>query len=335
MQHWGSAAVEAAAPRPPQHRPGLGGGGSGEPGGAGRGSWTSCPSMRSWASLARRTDSSTMQAAAAASVPFLLLCALGTCPSARCGRAGKFATLCGFERTICWESLQLSRASQRGIPIFQVRGEIFFLFFGRVVRSGAKIRVGARGCIGSLRSNACFYFEKEACGGWKGVLCIWAPILDALRRAGPRLSSWCLRPSQMESGREGAVGFSERRCRTARQTSVSKGHYFRLPPAPLQSLLSFLPGGDASLTEVERRNENRFLERQSIVPLRLIYRSGGEDQTGHDALDTRVRGDPRSGQVRGAAVWGVVLRAARPTSYTAFALGCPGDAVSSVKRAQS
>lgn len=147
----------------------------------------------------------------------------------------------------------------------------------------------------------------------------------------PRLVS--LRPSQMEPGREGAVGFSERRRWTARHTSVSKGHYFRLPPP--QSLLSFLPGGDASLTELERRNENRFLERQSIVPLRLIYRSGGEDQTGHDALDTRVRGDPGSAQVRGAAVWGVILRAARPIRFTAFALGCPGDAVSSVKRAQS
>lgn len=89
------------------------------------------------------------------------------------------------------------------------------------------------------------------------------------------------------------------------------------------------------MTELERRNENQFLERQSIVPLRLIYRSGGEDQTGHDALDTRVRGDPGSGQVRGAAIWEVVLRAARPSRYTAFALGCPGDAVSSVKRAQS
>ncbi|XP_019485902.1 PREDICTED: disintegrin and metalloproteinase domain-containing protein 22-like [Hipposideros armiger] len=55
--------------------------------------------------------------------------------------------------------------------------------------------------------------------------------------------------------------------------------------------------GDASLTELERRNENRFLERQSIVPLRLIYRSGGEDETGHDALDTRVRGDPGGGQL--------------------------------------
>ncbi|KAJ8796500.1 hypothetical protein J1605_002097 [Eschrichtius robustus] len=68
--------------------------------------------------------------------------------------------------------------------------------------------------------------------------------------------------------------------------------------------------GDASLTELERRKENRFLERQSIVPLRLIY-SSGEDETGHDALDTRVRGDPGGGQVRGV-VLGVVLRAARP-----------------------
>ncbi|XP_048068787.2 disintegrin and metalloproteinase domain-containing protein 22 isoform X3 [Ursus arctos] len=55
--------------------------------------------------------------------------------------------------------------------------------------------------------------------------------------------------------------------------------------------------GDASLTELERRNENRFLERQSIVPLRLLYRSGGEDETGHDALDTRVRGHPGGRQL--------------------------------------
>ncbi|XP_017391965.1 disintegrin and metalloproteinase domain-containing protein 22 isoform X4 [Cebus imitator] len=49
--------------------------------------------------------------------------------------------------------------------------------------------------------------------------------------------------------------------------------------------------GDASLTELEKRKENRFLERQSIVPLRLIYRSDGEDETRHDVLDTLVRGD--------------------------------------------
>ncbi|XP_042636743.1 disintegrin and metalloproteinase domain-containing protein 22 [Orycteropus afer afer] len=55
--------------------------------------------------------------------------------------------------------------------------------------------------------------------------------------------------------------------------------------------------GDASLTELERRNDNRFLERQSIVPLRLIYRSSSEDETRHDALDTRVRGDPGGPQL--------------------------------------
>uniref|UniRef100_A0A452UVS7 ADAM metallopeptidase domain 22 n=1 Tax=Ursus maritimus TaxID=29073 RepID=A0A452UVS7_URSMA len=38
-------------------------------------------------------------------------------------------------------------------------------------------------------------------------------------------------------------------------------------------------------------------ERQSIVPLRLLYRSGGEDETGHDALDTRVRGHPGGRQL--------------------------------------
>ncbi|XP_048949468.1 disintegrin and metalloproteinase domain-containing protein 22 isoform X8 [Canis lupus dingo] len=54
---------------------------------------------------------------------------------------------------------------------------------------------------------------------------------------------------------------------------------------------------DASLTELERRDENRFLERQSIVPLRLLYRSGGDDETGHDALDTRVRGHAAGGQL--------------------------------------
>lgn len=85
---------------------------------------------------------------------------------------------------------------------------------------------------------------------------------------------------------------------------------FSLPPRSLRSLL--LPGGDASLTELERRDENRFLERQSIVPLRLLYRPGGEDETGHDALDTRVRGLPAGGQVSGAGRGGG-LGAAWPT----------------------
>ncbi|XP_032617030.1 disintegrin and metalloproteinase domain-containing protein 22 isoform X3 [Hylobates moloch] len=55
--------------------------------------------------------------------------------------------------------------------------------------------------------------------------------------------------------------------------------------------------GDASLMELEKRKENRFLERQSMVPLRLIYRLGGEDESRHDALDTRVRGDPGGRQL--------------------------------------
>lgn len=64
-----------------------------------------------------------------------------------------------------------------------------------------------------------------------------------------------------------------------------------LPPSLLQ--------GDASLRELEKGNENRFLERQSIVPLRLIYRLGGEDETQHHQLNTRVRGDPGGPQVSG------------------------------------
>nr|XP_020843125.1 disintegrin and metalloproteinase domain-containing protein 22-like [Phascolarctos cinereus] len=57
--------------------------------------------------------------------------------------------------------------------------------------------------------------------------------------------------------------------------------------------------GDALLTELERRNENRFLERENVVPLRLIYRLGGEDQTGHDVLTTRIRGAPAGGGTGG------------------------------------
>ncbi|XP_075413742.1 disintegrin and metalloproteinase domain-containing protein 22 isoform X9 [Tenrec ecaudatus] len=57
--------------------------------------------------------------------------------------------------------------------------------------------------------------------------------------------------------------------------------------------------GDASLTELERRKDNGFLQRQSIVPLRLVYRSGGEDEARHGALDTRVRGAPGGGQFQG------------------------------------
>lgn len=78
-------------------------------------------------------------------------------------------------------------------------------------------------------------------------------------------------------------------------------------------LLACLPAclqGDASLRGLERGDENRFLERQSIVPLRLIYRLGGEDETQHDQLNTRVRGDPGGPQVSGG-VREVVLHAAQ------------------------
>uniref|UniRef100_A0A8C3PBM3 ADAM metallopeptidase domain 22 n=1 Tax=Chrysemys picta bellii TaxID=8478 RepID=A0A8C3PBM3_CHRPI len=44
----------------------------------------------------------------------------------------------------------------------------------------------------------------------------------------------------------------------------------------------------ALLTEMERRAENRFLERQNIVPLRLIPRPEDGTQTGHGVLNTRV-----------------------------------------------
>uniref|UniRef100_A0A8C3ICN4 ADAM metallopeptidase domain 22 n=1 Tax=Chrysemys picta bellii TaxID=8478 RepID=A0A8C3ICN4_CHRPI len=46
--------------------------------------------------------------------------------------------------------------------------------------------------------------------------------------------------------------------------------------------------GAALLTEMERRAENRFLERQNIVPLRLIPRPEDGTQTGHGVLNTRV-----------------------------------------------
>ncbi|KAG8508462.1 Disintegrin and metalloproteinase domain-containing protein 22 [Galemys pyrenaicus] len=72
--------------------------------------------------------------------------------------------------------------------------------------------------------------------------------------------------------------------------------------------------GEGSVTELDRRNENRFLERQSIVPLRLIYRSGGEDETGHDALNTRVRGDPGGRQVRSAVRGWSSARSSPPTT---------------------
>ncbi|XP_061441692.1 disintegrin and metalloproteinase domain-containing protein 22 isoform X2 [Rhineura floridana] len=45
---------------------------------------------------------------------------------------------------------------------------------------------------------------------------------------------------------------------------------------------------DASLTEMERRDGNRFMERQNIVPFRLIYSTDGGNETQHDVLNTRI-----------------------------------------------
>ncbi|TFK07633.1 nicastrin [Platysternon megacephalum] len=54
------------------------------------------------------------------------------------------------------------------------------------------------------------------------------------------------------------------------------------------SLVHSRQAGAALLTEMERRAENRFLERQNIVPLRLIPRPEDGTQAGHGVLNTRV-----------------------------------------------
>uniref|UniRef100_A0A670J5W6 ADAM metallopeptidase domain 22 n=1 Tax=Podarcis muralis TaxID=64176 RepID=A0A670J5W6_PODMU len=46
------------------------------------------------------------------------------------------------------------------------------------------------------------------------------------------------------------------------------------------------PRGDALLTEMERRDGDRFMERQNIVPFRLIYSTDGGNETQHDVLNT-------------------------------------------------
>lgn len=99
--------------------------------------------------------------------------------------------------------------------------------------------------------------------------------------------------------------------RTAGWRTVGQGHYF----LPFLSTPSFSPAclqGVASLRGLERRNENRFLERQSIIPLRLIYRLGGEDETQHDQLNTRVRGVPGGPQVSSGVRELVLLAAQGP-----------------------
>ncbi|XP_042329042.1 disintegrin and metalloproteinase domain-containing protein 22 isoform X3 [Sceloporus undulatus] len=45
---------------------------------------------------------------------------------------------------------------------------------------------------------------------------------------------------------------------------------------------------DALLTEMERRDKDRFMERQNIVPFRLLYSTEGANETQQDALNTRI-----------------------------------------------
>ncbi|XP_077713194.1 disintegrin and metalloproteinase domain-containing protein 22 isoform X4 [Canis aureus] len=139
--------------------------------------------------------------------------------------------------------------------------------------------------------------KKRNAEDGKGVLCLWARswlISDELVQgssAGVPASS----PDRDGEGGGGGICIAETSDRGREESVWVRVIIFPLSPHSLRTLL--LPGGDASLTELERRDENRFLERQSIVPLRLLYRSGGDDETGHDALDTRVRGHAAGGQL--------------------------------------
>ncbi|XP_062983285.1 disintegrin and metalloproteinase domain-containing protein 22 isoform X6 [Elgaria multicarinata webbii] len=54
--------------------------------------------------------------------------------------------------------------------------------------------------------------------------------------------------------------------------------------------------GDALLTEMERRDGDRFTERQNIVPFRLIYSTIEGNETQHDGLNTRIGGGSFDGK---------------------------------------
>lgn len=111
-----------------------------------------------------------MQPAAAAS--FWLLCVLGTCPLARCGRAGKFAAT-GASRTL-WSP----EAPRKAAPAFpQCAG--FYFYFLKGGEEGVRTHVwGTRGCISNLGSNAFSPFPllKKSLlqENGKGVPCFWA-----------------------------------------------------------------------------------------------------------------------------------------------------------------
>lgn len=185
------------------------------------------------------------------------------------------------------------------------------------MRSEAKIHVWGRAdALEALGQMPVFpLLKKRNAEDGKGVLCLWARswvISDELVQgssAGVPASS----PDRDGEGGGGGICIAETSDRGREESVWVRVIIFPLPPHSLRTLL--LPGGDASLTELERRDENRFLERQSIVPLRLLYRSGGDDETGHDALDTRVRGHAAGGQVSGAVGAGAGAGAGRGLAH--------------------
>ena len=65
--------------------------------------------------------------------------------------------------------------------------------------------MGARGCVRSFRSNACFSSEvEEECGGWERGALLLGPDLGCSQMSWSKaLRLVSLRPSQMGSGREG------------------------------------------------------------------------------------------------------------------------------------
>lgn len=135
-----------------------------------------------------------MQAAAAAS--FWLLCVLGTCPLARCGRAGKFA-FAGVSRTL-W-SLEDPLKAAPAFPQCAVVYFLFLFFEGRRGRGVSTHVWGTRGCISNLGSNAFFFFfflfppaKEESPSGKRerGALFLGPEMLS--KELVPGLSSWCL-----------------------------------------------------------------------------------------------------------------------------------------------
>uniref|UniRef100_A0ACB8FVC7 Uncharacterized protein n=1 Tax=Sphaerodactylus townsendi TaxID=933632 RepID=A0ACB8FVC7_9SAUR len=58
---------------------------------------------------------------------------------------------------------------------------------------------------------------------------------------------------------------------------------------------------DALLTEMERRDGDRFMERQNIVPFRLIYSTDQGNETQHELLSTRIGSDSGGKQVSGTS----------------------------------